>query len=73
MMLVPIAIGDAAAVEDHRMVEQTRAAFLHFGKSVDEIRQMPHVVAIDLGNLLDLFLVFTWLKIVKPSSIIRLE
>ena len=51
---VPIAVGDAAAVEDHRVIEQRAVAVRSRFHALDQISELIHVMRVDLDGLGDL-------------------
>ncbi len=50
-MVMAVAIADAAAVNDGRVVEQRTIAVRRRFQPRDEFRELLHVIAIDLRNL----------------------
>ena len=57
IVVVAVAIGDAAAVYDHRVVEQALAVHVLGGfQPLEEVGELLHVEEVDLGDLLEVFL-----------------
>ena len=55
MVGVAIAVRQAAPVDDHGVVEQGAVAVGRRAKLADEVGELLHVVAVDLGDVGDLF------------------
>ena len=57
VVVVAVAVGDAAAVDDHRVVEQALAVdVLGLLQLVEEVGELLHVEVVDLGDLLEVVL-----------------
>jgi hypothetical protein len=53
VVLMAVAIAQSAALDNHRMVEQSAIAVLGALQFSKEISELLHVVGVDLGYLLD--------------------
>src|SRR5205814_4984910 len=57
LMPVAVSVGQPAAVDDHRVVEQRAVAVLRRLELVEQICELLDVELIDLGDLLDLLFI----------------
>src|SRR5580658_10819905 len=53
-MGVAIPVGDAAAIEDHRMIEQSPVAIRSGFHTIDQISELIYVMGVDLDGFRDL-------------------
>ena len=51
--LMRVAVGESCAAQDHDVVEQRAVAILSPRERRDKFAEQPHVMAIDLSDLLD--------------------
>src|SRR5687767_15795271 len=52
IVIVRVAVRNAAAVNDHRIVEQRAVAFLDRLQLIEEVAELPHVKLVDRRDLL---------------------